>query len=84
MPRTNPALSYDEFMATVQNLIAKHKHAPPVDELDEDETPMGQIIKQLGEAGLLTEKELTKAYVQATLPAVWNKQDLCALRKPTT
>ena len=84
MPQTNPAPSYAAFVATVQNSIAKHKHAPPLDELDEDETPMSQIIKELDEAGLLTEKELTKAHIQATLPTIWNKQDLHALRKPTT
>ena len=84
MPQTNPAPSYDEFMATVQNLIAKHKDAPPVEELDEDRTPISQIIKELDDAGLLTEKELAKAYVQATMPTIWNKKDLDALRKPTT
>ena len=82
MPQTNQAPSYAEFMATIKNY--KTNHYPSVDNIDEDRLTMSQMIKELDQAGLLTEKELTKAYVQATLPIVWNKKDLYALTKPTT
>ena len=82
MPQTNPAPSYAAFVATIKNY--KTNHYPSVDNIDEDRLTMSQMIKELDQAGLLTEKELTKAYIQATSPTIWNKQDLYALRKPTT